>query len=54
LTRLGEVLREGGTAGEIALECAYVFGQSEQATMSILNDLFSRGLLRTTAVQRVL
>jgi radical SAM family RiPP maturation amino acid epimerase len=52
LARLGEILREGNAqAGEIALECAYAFGQSELTTMSILNDLFSKGLLLTTAEQ---
>jgi radical SAM family RiPP maturation amino acid epimerase len=50
LPHLGGLLRQGGLrAGEIAIECFYAFGVKEQVTLGFINDVFQRGLLRTSA-----
>jgi radical SAM family RiPP maturation amino acid epimerase len=50
LPHIGGLLREGGLrAGEIAIECYYTFGVDERTTLGLINDIFQRGLLRTSA-----
>lgn len=49
LAHLGKTLRHGRQrAGEIAIECFYLFGQSEATTLAYLNDMQKRGLLAET------
>ena len=48
IAHLGKLLRQGGLrAGDIALECFYLFGKHETLTLGFINDLFRRGLLET-------
>jgi radical SAM family RiPP maturation amino acid epimerase len=50
LSHLGGLLHQGGLrAGEIAIECYYTFGAEERVTLGFINDIFQRGLLRTSA-----
>jgi hypothetical protein len=43
---MAALLRRGGLkAGQIAIECFYMFGQNEAITLAFLNDMFQRGLL---------
>ena len=46
LAHLGTLLKTGDSrAGEIAIECFYLFGMNEALTMGFINDLFDKGLL---------
>ncbi len=46
LSHMAARLREGGLkAGQIAIECLYMFGQAESVTLAYLNDMFRRGVL---------
>lgn len=46
LSHLGMLLRRGGlAAGYIAMECYYMFSQTEERSMALIQDVFDKGLL---------